>query len=383
MNGDNEKEEMKSLEMETLNPSGRTVSAPQRPPSLVVQIVVLLRMYIEYYPKLGGFLFVCVFMGSFMLALDTLHAPVRRNQMEQDFLDLKMSYYYNASQINHWCLFGGDLDCPCEDFSDPTNREEIDGWLEAHKVNSRMAADTAWDDMLDVVFVGDETAEAFGTGKRLGRETSESARIRSYWNKTFGGTALSLGVAGDSTSNLLWRLEHGEIPPTLNAKVWWLLIGGNDLDRGGCSEEAVTLGVLRVAEELQLKHPGSIVVIQGLLPRSRRKDGSLEPKSKSIFKGLTEHERIEAARKQSLLWPSIQHINNQLRSFGENHPTIVYFDIDKLFVTGQVGSNRVQPGMMEDYIHLTYEGHKKLADTMKEEVDRIVLDENYENEIET
>lgn len=302
--------------------------------------------------------------------------------MQVDYSHLEMDYYYKASQIDHWCLFGGDLDCPCEDFSDPVSRDEIDGWVEAHKANTQLASKPSYDDLLDVVFVGDETAEAFGTGKRLHRDTPDGSRIQSYWNRTFGDAGLALGVAGDSTSNLLWRLQHGEIPQSLNSKVWWLLIGGNDLDRGGCSEEAVTLGVLRVAEELALTHPGSVVVIQGLLPRSRRKDGSLEPKtSKTMFKGLTKHERIEAARKQSLLWPSIQHINEQLRQFSENHERIVYVDIDKLLVTGKFGSNRVMPGMMEDYIHLTYEGHKKLADTVKEEISRIVLDENYESDI--
>lgn len=36
---------------------------------------------------------------------------------------------------------------------------------------------------------------------------------------------LALGIAGDKSPNLLWRLQHGEMPKNLKSKVFWLLIG--------------------------------------------------------------------------------------------------------------------------------------------------------------
>jgi hypothetical protein len=68
------------------------------------------------------------------------------------------------------------------------------------------------------------------------------------------------------------------LPRSLNPKVFWLILGTNDLALGMCSEEVVTLGIMRVAEELHHLYPDSIVVIQGILPRSNHPDGTLEGK---------------------------------------------------------------------------------------------------------
>jgi lysophospholipase L1-like esterase len=42
---------------------------------------------------------------------------------------------------------------------------------------------------------------------------------------------VSLGIAGDTCPNVLWRLMHGEMPEKFNPKVWWLSLGLNDLAR--------------------------------------------------------------------------------------------------------------------------------------------------------
>ena len=44
-------------------------------------------------------------------------------------------------------------------------------------------------------------------------------------------TAIPLGVAGDTASNVLWRLLNGEMPDRFNPKIWWINIGMNDLTR--------------------------------------------------------------------------------------------------------------------------------------------------------
>ena len=41
--------------------------------------------------------------------------------------------------------------------------------------------------------------------------------------------SVSMGLIGDTTVNLLWRLENGEGPDGLKAKVVVVLIGTNDL----------------------------------------------------------------------------------------------------------------------------------------------------------
>ena len=42
---------------------------------------------------------------------------------------------------------------------------------------------------------------------------------------------ITLGIAGDTSPNVLWRLLHGEMPDNFNPKIWWLILGMNDLAR--------------------------------------------------------------------------------------------------------------------------------------------------------
>mmetsp|Transcript_32875 Transcript_32875/g.67526 ORF Transcript_32875/g.67526 Transcript_32875/m.67526 type:complete len:392 (+) Transcript_32875:138-1313(+) len=56
------------------------------------------------------------------------------------------------------------------------------------------------------------------------------------------------------------------MPYDFNPKVWWLLLGMNDLTRMQCSEEIVVLGILRVVEEIRLRKPDAKIVINSLLP---------------------------------------------------------------------------------------------------------------------
>jgi hypothetical protein len=70
----------------------------------------------------------------------------------------------------------------------------------------------------------------------------------------------------NQTANVLWRLQNDEMPYDFNPKVWWLVLGMNDLTRMQCSEEIVVLGILRVVEEIRLKKPDAHIVINSLLP---------------------------------------------------------------------------------------------------------------------
>lgn len=66
---------------------------------------------------------------------------------------------------------------------------------------------------------------------------------------------------------------HGEMPDYLQPKVWWLVLGMNDLSRMQCSEEVTVLGILRVVEEILERRPNSRVVINSLLPMAYSRGG--------------------------------------------------------------------------------------------------------------
>eukprot|EP00985_Skeletonema_marinoi_P030965 scaffold35071_cov88-Skeletonema_marinoi.AAC.1 len=72
------------------------------------------------------------------------------------------------------------------------------------------------------------------------------------------------------------------MPYDFNPKVWWLVLGMNDLTRMQCSEEIVVLGILRVVEEIRLRKPDAKIVINSLLPMINYQDGSVEPKMADV-----------------------------------------------------------------------------------------------------
>jgi lysophospholipase L1-like esterase len=182
------------------------------------------------------------------------------------------------------------------------------------------------------------------------------------------------------------------MPRDLNSNVWWLWIGTNDLARGGCSEEATVLGILRTAEEIAYHNPGSVVVIMAILPRSTRADGSLESKRphrvENFFSKNTEEQEVERARREFLLWPSIQAVNAQLREFCQKNDHMVYFDASAYFL-GSVGNEYfkgrqqvIMADLMPDHVHPSFHGYKVLGDAIHDEVLRILFDDDEENDIE-
>lgn len=56
--------------------------------------------------------------------------------------------------------------------------------------------------------------------------------MKKLFNKTWSDDevrGVALGISGDTTSYLLWRLKHGELPVKHHPKVIVLQIGTNDL----------------------------------------------------------------------------------------------------------------------------------------------------------
>jgi hypothetical protein len=63
------------------------------------------------------------------------------------------------------------------------------------------------------------------------------------------------------------------MPADFNPRVWWLVLGMNDLGRMQCSEEVVVLGILRVVEEIRTRKPDAKIVINSMLPMADLRGG--------------------------------------------------------------------------------------------------------------
>lgn len=430
-----------SLEMEPMtvesSSSLQQQQQQQSVPSRIRSLFMLVKLYMEYYPGVTSCIAALLVGLVVLLFVLSFRKPVTRNRLFHDYSKIDMNYNFKASQVDHWCLWGGDDKCACDDFTTPLSREEKKGWWQTHTGNVRRIDDDTIE--YDVIFYGDEVVEGWN-GELLGKPTIPPAQglaTKDYFVKTFtkdGGSefdGLAMGTFGDVVSrilridicllqlwlsfvcdltltvvrpllikspNLLWRLRHGEMPDTLQSKVFWLMTGMNDLVRGGCSEEVTMLGILRVADEIYFSNPNSVIVIQGILPWTKNTDGSLTPpKSHTrphLFghhkdKGANEYSSVEAAKKYSGIWPSIQHVNAELEKFCAQHEHLVYFDASSLFL-GSIGNHVYQSkeqhiitALMADGKKLTYEGYRVLGDAILKELERIIYDDDEENDVES
>ncbi|KQM64476.1 acetylhydrolase [Sphingomonas sp. Leaf17] len=77
--------------------------------------------------------------------------------------------------------------------------------------------------------------------------------------------AINLGFSGDTTANLLWRLDHGEVDG-LNPRVAVVLIGTNDTGRAGRTAAQTEEGIDAVVADLSRRLPTTRILLLGLLP---------------------------------------------------------------------------------------------------------------------
>ncbi|WP_376091486.1 GDSL-type esterase/lipase family protein [Roseomonas sp. CCTCC AB2023176] len=82
-----------------------------------------------------------------------------------------------------------------------------------------------------------------------------------------GRSALNLGVGGDFTQGLLWRItQGGHWPASLRPRVAVLLIGTNNAAFADRAEDTA-LGVAEVIRAIRARSPTTKILLVGLLPR--------------------------------------------------------------------------------------------------------------------
>jgi len=178
-------------------------------PHVVDQLWRMIRLFMELHP-IATTVVLFGMLGLIMhAAVATFRPGLARHELgKRDYTHLDLDFNFRASQIGHWCLFGDDDECPCEDFIDPVDRAGRRGWKDAQWANvARIDPAKRY----DVVFLGDETTEIWNgrwlnINMPVGRPVTNGRLINEYWNATFtkegGGKfeGLALGITGDSVS---------------------------------------------------------------------------------------------------------------------------------------------------------------------------------------
>jgi len=130
-----------------------------------------------------------------------------------------------------------------------------EGILERQAEVLRRARSTA---KAAVVFVGDSITQGWEDG---GQEP---------WQKQFASLgALNLGVSGDRTEHVLWRLQQAPLTH-LEPKVVVLLIGTNNLGHGTSTAEQTLAGVQALVALLHEQVPKAVLLVHEIFPRGER-----------------------------------------------------------------------------------------------------------------
>lgn len=124
------------------------------------------------------------------------------------------------------------------------------GWMDRHnKMNERVKQGN-----VDLLMIGDSITQGW-----------EGAGGKEVWKKFYDKrNAVNLGIGGDQTQHVLWRLENGNIEG-IKPKLAVIMIGTNN--SGGNKPEEIAEGIKAIVERLRAKLPETKVLILGIFPR--------------------------------------------------------------------------------------------------------------------
>lgn len=134
----------------------------------------------------------------------------------------------------------------------------------------------------EILFVGDSITEGWET---TGREV---------WDRTYAPRkALDLGVSGDQTQHVLWRIAQGEMDP-FHPKAVVLMIGTNNTG-SGLSPEATADGVTLVVRRLVAKFPEARILLLAVFPRGEKPGDPMRvanARVNAILSGIADGSRV-------------------------------------------------------------------------------------------
>jgi len=179
----------------------------------------------------------------------------------------------------------------------------------------------------DVVFIGDSITDGWrGRGLQV-------------WNQFYAPRhALNLGIGGDRTQHVLWRIQQGELKG-LKSKVVVLMIGTNNTgqEKDGSprnsTAEAIE-GVTAVVKQIRAKLPRSKLLLLAIFPRGA----------------------VDAPQRAQ-----VKEINAALAKLDDGKK-IKFLDIGKVFLA-EDGS--IPKTIMPDLLHPSAEGYQRWADAME------------------
>jgi len=179
---------------------------------------------------------------------------------------------------------------------------------------------------IDVVFVGDSI-----TARWRGSEN---------WQKHWGKyRAVNMGIGGDQTQNVLWRLQGGDLEG-YKAKLFVVMIDTNNMWGRDSKPENAAAGVKAVIDMIQSKQPQAKILLMSVLPTGDKPNPGRESRAE---------------------------VNKLISKFAGG--SLEYVDVwDKYLESDKTISKEV----MHDFLHLAPKGYDIWADAISAKVKEIV-----------
>jgi lysophospholipase L1-like esterase len=209
-------------------------------------------------------------------------------------------------------------------------------WMKRHdSFNERVKQGNA-----DLVFIGDSITQ--------GWERAGKAAWDEFYDKR---NAVNLGIGGDRTQHVLWRLDHGNIEG-ISPKLAVLMIGTNN--SGSNTSAQIAEGVKLIVEKLRAKLPSTKVLVLAIFPRGANFDAA---KNKSE-KGLPN----DAQRKVN------EGANEIIKGLADNK-MVYYLDIGPKFLEADGTLSRE---VMPDLLHLNEKSYRIWAEAIEPKVKELM-----------
>ncbi len=181
----------------------------------------------------------------------------------------------------------------------------------------------------DVIFLGDSITQGWeGSGKKA-------------WAETFAPLKpVNLGIGGDQTGHVLWRITEGKELDPIKPKVAVIMIGTNNT--GSHHAEDIAGGIKAIVAELKKQKPDLKILLLGVFPRSAKASDTIRYK--------------------------IQYINAIISKLDDGK-MVFYKDIGAQFLDKDgTLDNKIMP----DMLHLSEEGYSIWAKAIEEDVKKLL-----------
>jgi lysophospholipase L1-like esterase len=174
----------------------------------------------------------------------------------------------------------------------------------------------------------------------LGDSITDAWRMSPSYKEHFSGLApLNLGISGEYTQNLLWRIENGALDG-VSPKVVVVMIGVNNLG-GGFTAQQTVKGVKAVLAAAQGKLPGVPIVLLSILPAGESPEDKLR---KRIIEANELIAKLEV-------------------------PGVTLVDIGSVLLEPD---GTISKSILRDFLHPTEAGYVRLGDALAPHLQKIV-----------